>query len=41
MAAKPGGKISIVISCSTSAYGDFMVGCSQNQLYLDDFGWIY
>ena len=40
-AAKPGGKISIVISCSTSAYGDFMVGCSQNRLYLDDFGWIY
>ena len=41
MAAKPGGKISIVISCSTSAYGDFMAGCKSNILYVDNFEWVY
>lgn len=39
--AKPSKKYSIVISCSTSAYGDAMVGCTENKLYLDNFEWGY
>lgn len=39
--AKPSGLYQIVISCSTSAYGDFMVGCKSNVLYVDNFGWAY
>lgn len=39
--AKPSGRYSLVISCSTSAYGDFMVGCKSNVLYVDDFRWEY
>lgn len=39
--AKPSGTYTLVISCSTSAYGDFMVGCKSNVLYLDDFRWEY
>ncbi len=39
--AKPSGTYSLVISCSTSAYGDFMVGCKTNVLYVDDFRWEY
>lgn len=39
--ARPTGKYSIVISCSTSAYGDFMVGCTTNTMYVDDFEWVY
>lgn len=38
---KPSGSYSLVISCSTSAYGDFMVGCKSNVLYVDDFRWEY
>lgn len=30
--AKPSGLYQIVISCSTSAYGDFMAGCKSNIL---------
>lgn len=33
--------ISLVISCTCSAYGDFMNGCSGNTLYVDDFEWVY
>ncbi len=39
--AKPSGAYSLVISCSTSAYGDFMAGCSSNVMYVDDFEWVY
>lgn len=38
---KPSGNYTLVISCSTSAYGDFMVGCMTNLLYVDDFRWGY
>ena len=38
---KPSGRYSIVLSCATSAYGDFMVGCKSNVLYVDDFSWVY
>ena len=39
--AKPSGLYQIVISCSTSAYGDFMAGCKSNILYVDNFEWVY
>lgn len=39
--AKPSGLYQIVISCSTSAYGDFMAGCKTNVLYVDNFEWVY
>lgn len=39
--ARPTGRYSIIISCSTSAYGDFMVGCTTNAMYVDDFEWVY
>lgn len=39
--AKPSGLYQIVISCSTSAYGDFMTGCKSNVLYVDNFEWVY
>lgn len=40
-AAKPSGSYTLVISCATSAYGDFMDGCTSNVLYVDDFQWVY
>lgn len=38
---KPSGSYTLVISCATSAYGDFMNGCTSNVLYVDDFQWVY
>ena len=40
-ATRPQGKYTLVISCSTSAYGDYMDGCSSNVMYVDDFEWVY
>ncbi len=34
---KPSGDISIVVSCATSAYGDYMTGSTSSVLYVDDF----
>lgn len=39
--AKPGKRYTLVIGCSTSRYGDYMNGCSTNDLYVDDFRWGY
>ena len=39
--AAPAGNYTLVISCATSKYGDFMNGCSTNVLYVDDFTWGY
>lgn len=39
--AKPSGSYTLVISCATSAYGDYMNGCTSNVLYVDDFQWVY
>ena len=36
-AAAPDGKYNIVVSCSTSAYGDYMDACTTNVMYVDDF----
>lgn len=33
--------ISLVISCTCNAYGDYMNGCSDNVMYVDDFEWVY
>lgn len=38
---RPSGRYTLVISCATSAYGDYMNGCTSNVLYVDDFRWIY
>ncbi len=39
--AAPQGNYTIIIACSTSKYGDYMVGCVDNVLYVDDFQWVY
>lgn len=40
--AKPSdGNYSLVISCATSYRGDYLTGCSNNQLWVDDFEWVY
>lgn len=38
---KPTGKYTLVISCATSAYGDYMNGNTSNVLFVDDFKWVY
>ncbi len=37
----PTGKYTIVISCATSRYGDYLNGCASNSLYVSDFEWVY
>lgn len=31
----------LIIAASTSRYGDYMNGCSSNEMYVDDFQWVY
>lgn len=38
---KPSKQYSLVISCATNYYGDFMCGCDSNELYVTDFEWVY
>ncbi len=38
---KPSKDITIVISCATSAYGDYMNGSTSSKLYVDDFEFGY
>lgn len=38
---KPSKQYQIVISSSTSYYGDYMCGCKTNWMYLTDFSWVY
>lgn len=38
---RPSKDYTLVISCATSAYGDYKVGCSNNELFVDDFEWVY
>lgn len=41
-AAKPAPeKFSLVISCATSVRGDYLTGCSTNEMQVDDFEWVY
>lgn len=37
----PTGSYTIVISCATSRYGDYLNGCASNSLYVKDFEWVY
>ena len=40
--AKPAeGNYSVVISCATSKRGDYLTGCSTNELWVDSFEWTY
>ena len=40
--AKPAsGNYSVVISCATSKRGDYLTGCSNNNLWVDNFAWGY
>lgn len=39
--AKPSKTYTLTIACSTSAYGDYMDGCDENTMYVDDFEWVY
>ncbi len=38
---KPTGQYSIVISCATSAYGDYMNGSTSSKMWVDDFQLVY
>ncbi len=38
---KPSKSISIVFSGATSAYGDYMVGCSTSKMWIDDIQFVY
>ncbi len=38
---KPSKQYSLVISCATNFYGDYMCGCDSNELYVTDFEWVY
>lgn len=40
-ATAPQGPYNIVVSCSSSAYGDYMNACTTNVMYVDDFEWVY
>lgn len=39
-AAKPDGNYTLIISCATSRYGDYLNG-TQNNLSVKDFRWVY
>ena len=39
--AKPSGKYKLIIAAATSRYGDYMNGCNTNEMYVDDFQWVY
>lgn len=39
--AAPTGNYTIVISCATSRYGDYLNGCDSNELRVSDFEWVY
>ncbi len=38
---KPSANYTLVISIATSRYGDYMNGCSDSDMYVDDFCWSY
>lgn len=38
---KPSKAYTIAVSCSANAYGDYMCGCDSNEVYVDDFEWVY
>lgn len=38
---KPSADLTLVISCATNIYGDYMCGCDTNELWVTDFEWVY
>ena len=38
---KPSKDFTLVISAATSRYGDYKNGCKTNEMYVDDFQWVY
>lgn len=38
---KPSKNYTLVISAATSRYGDYMNGCYDSDMYVDDFQWVY
>lgn len=38
---KPSANYTLVISAATSRYGDYMNGCSDSNMYIDDIRWSY
>lgn len=38
---KPTATYKLVIAAAGNAYGDYMCGCEDNCLYVDDFEWVY
>ena len=38
---KPSKAFTLVFSGATSAYGDYMVGCDKNELWIDDIEFVY
>lgn len=35
------GSFSLGIACCTSSRGDYLTGCSENKMWVDDFVWVY
>ncbi len=35
------GNYTMLISCSTSAYGDYTIGSENNRIWIEDFEWVY
>lgn len=40
-AAPAAGSYSLSISCVTSTYGDYVAGSTNNELWIEDFEWVY
>ena len=40
-ASAPAGNYTIIISCATSRWGDYLCGCSKNTLDVRNFEWVY
>ena len=38
---KPSKKYKLIIAAATSRYGDYMNGCNESVMYVDDFQWVY
>ncbi len=38
---KPSEDYTLVISCASSAYGDYLTGCTSNKLWVKDFEFVY
>ena len=38
---KPSKKYKLILMASTSRYGDYMVGCDNSTMWIDNFEWVY